>query len=304
MATLRDIKRRIVSVKGTQQITRAMRMVAAAKLNRAQQASRQAHPYSQHLREMVLALAQQGEVLDHPFFRERDAAHRLKARKRRGTRPAVHLGPWPLRSLQQRPAALHRSAPTRRTRQRRLHRQRRRPLRLGTRRKRPLPKTPVPRDRVGRAGPPKRTPEGRRAHPEGHSGLLLGEGISRERVFGCGRAARCHLAGGASAACGLSGLQSLLQSGASGAAVRAAASHPEARRYRRRQRQPTSLGRATLADRNPRDALRAASAGSARGAAAQLHPEPRAHRPARYRKRANKAHAWWPWRAPPRTPAR
>ena len=53
MATLRDIKRRITSVRNTMQITSAMKMVSAAKLNRAQNAARAAQPYSAHLRQMV-----------------------------------------------------------------------------------------------------------------------------------------------------------------------------------------------------------------------------------------------------------
>ena len=46
MATIRDIKRRIKSVKNTQQITKAMEMVAAAKLRRAQERASPARPYA------------------------------------------------------------------------------------------------------------------------------------------------------------------------------------------------------------------------------------------------------------------
>ena len=46
MATLRDIRRRIGSVKNTQKITKAMKMVAAAKLRRAQDKIMQARPYA------------------------------------------------------------------------------------------------------------------------------------------------------------------------------------------------------------------------------------------------------------------
>ncbi|MGD0126734.1 MAG: F0F1 ATP synthase subunit gamma, partial [Terriglobia bacterium] len=46
MATLLDIRRRIRSVKNTQQITRAMKMVAAARLRRAQDAIFNARPYA------------------------------------------------------------------------------------------------------------------------------------------------------------------------------------------------------------------------------------------------------------------
>ena len=49
MATLRDIRRRITSVEKTQQITSAMRMVAAAKLRRAQDAIIAARPYAERM---------------------------------------------------------------------------------------------------------------------------------------------------------------------------------------------------------------------------------------------------------------
>jgi len=46
MASLKDLKQRIASVKATQKITKAMQMVAAAKLRRAQEAAENARPYS------------------------------------------------------------------------------------------------------------------------------------------------------------------------------------------------------------------------------------------------------------------
>ena len=68
MATLRDIRRRITSVTGTQQITNAMKMVSAAKLNRAQQAAVAAQPYSRKLRRMVSTLSQGLTADDHPLI--------------------------------------------------------------------------------------------------------------------------------------------------------------------------------------------------------------------------------------------
>ena len=50
MPNLKDIQRRISSVKKTQQITRAMRMVAGAKLRRAQEAIEAARPYAERMR--------------------------------------------------------------------------------------------------------------------------------------------------------------------------------------------------------------------------------------------------------------
>jgi F-type H+-transporting ATPase subunit gamma len=69
MANLRDIKRRITSVTNTQKITKAMKMVAAAKLRRAQDAIVQARPYAHQMREMVNHLASRAEVNSHPLLR-------------------------------------------------------------------------------------------------------------------------------------------------------------------------------------------------------------------------------------------
>ena len=55
MPSLKAIRRRVSSVKSTQQITRAMKMVAAAKLRRAQEAAEQARPYASKLSELLSA---------------------------------------------------------------------------------------------------------------------------------------------------------------------------------------------------------------------------------------------------------
>lgn len=70
MATLRDIRRRITSVSGTQQITSAMKMVSAAKLNRAQQAALAAQPYAVGLRKMVTTISRGLTADDHPLLGE------------------------------------------------------------------------------------------------------------------------------------------------------------------------------------------------------------------------------------------
>ena len=57
MASLKALKGRIVSVKSTQKITKAMKMVAAAKLRRAQQAAEAGRPYASRLEEVVASLA-------------------------------------------------------------------------------------------------------------------------------------------------------------------------------------------------------------------------------------------------------
>jgi len=58
MASLKDLRNRIASVKATQKITKAMQMVAAAKLRRAQEAAEAARPYSQRMGAVLANIAQ------------------------------------------------------------------------------------------------------------------------------------------------------------------------------------------------------------------------------------------------------
>jgi F-type H+-transporting ATPase subunit gamma len=58
MPSLKDLKNRIASVKATQKITKAMKMVAAAKLRRAQEAAEAARPYSQRMSVVLANIAQ------------------------------------------------------------------------------------------------------------------------------------------------------------------------------------------------------------------------------------------------------
>jgi F-type H+-transporting ATPase subunit gamma len=71
MATLLDIRRRIRSVKNTQQITRAMKMVAAARLRRAQDGIFNARPYANQMLTMLSSLAARTEQRCHPLLVER-----------------------------------------------------------------------------------------------------------------------------------------------------------------------------------------------------------------------------------------
>src|SRR3954470_13122639 len=74
MASLRDIRKRIKSVKSTRQITRAVKMVAAAKLRRAQDAIISARPYASTLDKMiaeVMSRAENGNVA-HPLLVKRE----------------------------------------------------------------------------------------------------------------------------------------------------------------------------------------------------------------------------------------
>jgi len=66
--SLKDIKRRITSVQKTQQITRAMRMVAGAKLRRAQDAIEKARPYAERMRATLAEVARAQSDSDHPLL--------------------------------------------------------------------------------------------------------------------------------------------------------------------------------------------------------------------------------------------
>ncbi len=70
MATLRDIRRKISAVKKTQQITKAMNMVAAAKLRGAQQRMENFRPYAEAFSLMLGNLASGVEPEIHPFFQK------------------------------------------------------------------------------------------------------------------------------------------------------------------------------------------------------------------------------------------
>jgi len=69
MANTKDLRNRISSVKNTQQITKAMKMVSAAKLRRAQQAIINARPYALRLRSVISKIAE-GKGIEHRFFRK------------------------------------------------------------------------------------------------------------------------------------------------------------------------------------------------------------------------------------------
>jgi F-type H+-transporting ATPase subunit gamma len=73
MASLKSIKKRIVSVKNTRQITKAMKMVSAAKLRRAQENVVAARPYAQKMGEVLQSLAGNLEGDQHPLLEKRSA---------------------------------------------------------------------------------------------------------------------------------------------------------------------------------------------------------------------------------------
>jgi F-type H+-transporting ATPase subunit gamma len=76
MPSLIDLRRRIRSVRNTQQITKAMKMVSAARLRRAQESALEGRPYSRMLREMLASvlgkLAEDSPVRQHPLLESRE----------------------------------------------------------------------------------------------------------------------------------------------------------------------------------------------------------------------------------------
>lgn len=72
MPSLRDLRRRTRSVKNTQQITKAMKMVSAAKLRRAQDAILSARPFAKKMLEVLNSLATRANPEAHPLLRVRD----------------------------------------------------------------------------------------------------------------------------------------------------------------------------------------------------------------------------------------
>jgi len=72
MPSLKDLRKRIGSVRSTQQITKAMKMIAAARLRRAQEAAEQARPYASKLTEMFTAVVAGLSEEAHPLLARRE----------------------------------------------------------------------------------------------------------------------------------------------------------------------------------------------------------------------------------------
>ena len=71
MASLKIIRKRISSVKSTQKITKAMKMVSAAKLRRAQEAATAARPYAEKLTALLKSVAGRVDASSHPLLQAR-----------------------------------------------------------------------------------------------------------------------------------------------------------------------------------------------------------------------------------------
>jgi F-type H+-transporting ATPase subunit gamma len=78
VATLRDIRRRIRTVKKTQQITSAMRMVAAAKLRRAQDAILAARPYARRMYATLAEVGRRETGAEHPLLQPHPTRERFE----------------------------------------------------------------------------------------------------------------------------------------------------------------------------------------------------------------------------------
>ena len=72
MASLKDLRRRIRATKSMQQIFKAMEMVAAAKLRRAQARAQAASPYAEKITQILANLSGAASELDHPLFKARE----------------------------------------------------------------------------------------------------------------------------------------------------------------------------------------------------------------------------------------
>ncbi|MDZ7718688.1 MAG: ATP synthase F1 subunit gamma [Balneolaceae bacterium] len=77
MANLRDIRNRISSIKNTQQITKAMKMVAAAKLRKAQQRMNETRPYSKKMGEVVAKLVSSQQNIQNKLLRKPEEINRI-----------------------------------------------------------------------------------------------------------------------------------------------------------------------------------------------------------------------------------
>jgi F-type H+-transporting ATPase subunit gamma len=77
MANLKQIRQRIRSAKNIQQITRAMKLVAAARLKKATDRVLEARPYSDKLRDIMLALSGGDSIPDHPLMTPRQQVNKI-----------------------------------------------------------------------------------------------------------------------------------------------------------------------------------------------------------------------------------
>ncbi|NTU52176.1 MAG: F0F1 ATP synthase subunit gamma [Chlorobiaceae bacterium] len=77
MPTLKDIRIRLKGIKSTQQVTKAMKMVAAAKLRRAQERAVQARPYARKMKEMLASLTSKVDTSLNPLLSPREEVKKV-----------------------------------------------------------------------------------------------------------------------------------------------------------------------------------------------------------------------------------
>lgn len=77
MASMREIKRRRDSIKNTQQITKAMKLVSTAKLQRARQQVNGTRPYFEKIHQTISSIITQTAGVSHPFLKKRDGNRNL-----------------------------------------------------------------------------------------------------------------------------------------------------------------------------------------------------------------------------------
>ena len=98
MANVLDLRRRIRSVKSTRQITKAMKMIAAAKLRRAQERAMSGRPYANMLASVIGSLMRHIDLYDpstgdvrHPLLLAREEKERVKRAKLRAGEKSYEL---------------------------------------------------------------------------------------------------------------------------------------------------------------------------------------------------------------------
>src|ERR671910_211156 len=74
---LRAVKRRIVSVKSTQKITRAMELIASSRIVKAHRRVEAARPYAEAMRSLMASVARNAGNLDHPLLKPREGRGRV-----------------------------------------------------------------------------------------------------------------------------------------------------------------------------------------------------------------------------------
>src|ERR1700737_3906932 len=77
MPSLRDLRRRIKSAQNTQKITKAMELVGAARMRRAQERVLNARPYADEIRSIMAELMKRTPEYEHPYMQVREVRRRV-----------------------------------------------------------------------------------------------------------------------------------------------------------------------------------------------------------------------------------